>query len=142
MAIKKTVQQAKRSPNAAKVKTINNSGATVNIGDVSKTSEKVIVLFRSRQSQSFLLSGGRTVTINGNAVYLANAAQGALPEGGYGMTVIDRADWDEIKARYGKTYAGWFRSGRLQVSTNEKKAVNFAIDHAGDKTGDDPRPQE
>lgn len=133
---------AKRAPDAKQVQTISNSGATVNLSDESKTSETVTVLFRSRQSQTFILSGNREVTINGNAVYLANAMGGALPSGGYGMTIIDRADWEEIKARYGKTYAGWFRSGRLQVRDRQQKAVNYAIDHADDKTGDDPISEE
>lgn len=137
-----TVKKMRRAADAQTVRTVSSGESTVNIGNSSRTAETVAVLFRSRSSQTFLLPRGRKVTINGNAVYLANAHGGALPAGGYGVTVVDKADWDEVMKLYGKTYAPWFRSGRLQVRERETKAVNFALDHAGDKTGDDPMPNK
>lgn len=137
MATQKKTQ--KRNPNAAQVKTITESGATVNVGTAqAKTTETVTVLFRSRISQSFRLSNGKVVTLNGNAVYLANAQGGALPAGGYGVTVLDAADWKRVKEEFGKVYAPWFASGRIKEAKSEAKGVNFAIDHADDKTGNDP----
>lgn len=122
---------------AQKVRTVSTGDATINIADENKTSETVTVLFRSRQSLKADL-GRKTLTLAGNAVYLASAKGGALPAGGYGVTVVDKDDWEEFKRRYGKTFAPWFRSGRLKVEEKETKGVNYALDHAGDKTGDDP----
>lgn len=131
-----------RAPNAAKVKVISESGATVNIGRAATSADTVTVLFRSRSSQTFTLRDGRSVTINGNGVYLANASGGALPPGGYGVTTVDRALWEQVKAELGRAYAPWFASGRIAERKNETQAVNYAIDHADDKTGDDPIPQK
>ena len=36
----------------------------------------------------------------------------------------------------------WFKSGRIQVRDKETKAINYAIDNADAKTGDDPIEQE
>lgn len=141
MATRTSKNQEKRNPDAAAVKVISESGATVNVGNVAKTNETVTVLFRSRSSQTFTLRNGRKVTINGNGVYLANAKGGALPAGGYGVTVVDKAIWEQVKAELGKAYAPWFRSGRLIEKKSEAQGVNYAIDHADDKTGDDPEPQ-
>lgn len=139
MATRKNIAQ--RNPAAPKVKVISESGATVNIGKAAKTTETVTVLFRSRSSQTFTLSNGKTVTIAGNAVYLANAKGGALPAGGYGVTVVDKDLWEQVKKEFGKAYAPWFRSGRLAEKKTETQGVNYAIDHADEKTGDDPMPQ-
>jgi hypothetical protein len=132
----------KRAPSAPKVRTIGTGDSTVSVSKQSKTAETVSVLFRSRSNQTFLLPRGRSVTIVGNGVYLANADGGALPPGGYGVTTVDKALWDEVMRIYGKTYAPWFKSGRIQVRDKETKAINYAIDNADAKTGDDPIEQE
>ena len=85
---------------------------------------------------------GKSVTINGNGVYLANASGGALPAGGYGVTVVDRALWEQVKAELGQAYGPWFASGRIKEKKSEAQGLNFAIDHADEKTGDDPMPQK
>lgn len=138
----KAKQQPKRAPDAPEVKVISQSGATVNIGSVAKTTETVTILFRSRSSQTFVLSNGKKVTINGNGVYLANALGGPLPAGGYGVTVVDRNVWEQVKKELGRAYAPWFASGRIKEVKTETKGVNYAIDHADEKTGDDPMPQQ
>lgn len=135
-ASKKTKQV--RAPYAPKVKTVSVSGATVNIGSVAQTNETVIVLFRSRLSQTFRLCNGKTVTLNGNAVYLANAQGGALPAGGYGMTIVDRDLWEQVKKEKMQSHGAWFRSGKIKEMKSESKAVNYAIDHADEKAGNDP----
>lgn len=134
--------KVKRAPSAPKVKVISEDGATVSVGNTAKTSDTVTILFRSRISQKFTLSNGKSVTINGNGVYLANASGGALPAGGYGVTVVDRAIWEQVKAELGKAYGPWFSSGRIKEKKSEAQGLNFAIDHADEKTGDDPMPQK
>lgn len=140
-------QKQKRNPNAAKVTTVSESGATINIGKTAKTQDTVVVLFRSRMSQTFRLTGGKSVTLNGNAVYLANSLKlDSLPQGGYGITIIDRELWEQVKREKMKTYGAWFRSGKIKEFKSESKGVNYAIDHADEKTGNDPvqveQPQE
>lgn len=137
---KKTTK--KRSPRAASVRTIADGDAVVNIGTVANTTDTVTVLFRSRFSQTFRLRSGKEVTINGNAVYLANARGGALPAGGYGVTTVDKSLWDQVMKEYGQAYRPWLQSGRLKVVDREETAVNYALDNAGDKTGDDPIPRQ
>lgn len=140
-------QKQKRNPNAAKVTTVSESGATINIGKTAKTQDTVVVLFRSRMSQTFRLTGGKSVTLNGNAVYLANSLKlDSLPQGGYGITILDRELWEQVKREKMKTYGAWFRSGKIKEFKSESKGVNYAIDHADEKTGNDPveveQPQE
>ena len=76
--------------------------------------------------------------MNGNAVYLANAQGGALPAGGYGMTIVDRDLWEQVKKEKMQSHGAWFRSGKIKEMKSESKAVNYAIDHADEKAGNDP----
>ena len=131
-----------RNPDAPRVKTLTEGEAVVNVGNSAKTAETVTILFRSRSSQKFILRNGKTVEICGNGVYLANAKGGALPAGGYGVTVVDKALWEQVKKEFGKAYGPLFRSGRIVEKKTETAGVNFALDHADDKTGDDPIPQK
>lgn len=132
-----------RAVDAPKVKTIQDSGAVVNIGGEAKTQDKVIVLFRSRYNQRFDLKNGKSVLLNGNAVHLAHAGTGALPPGGYGITIVDADLWAQVKKEFAKSHGRWWQSGRIKEVTSENKAINYAIDHADDKTGDDPiTPQD
>lgn len=137
-----TQRKEKRAPDAPKVKVINEGDATVNIGNTAKTNDTVTILFRSRSSQKFNLKNGKSLTINGNGVYLANTKGGALPAGGYGVTVVDRALWEQVKAELGKAYAPWFETGKIKEKKSESQGVNYAIDHADEKTGDDPMPKK
>lgn len=51
----------------------------------------------------FILDGGkRRIKLNGNAANLAGQPKGILPIGGFGLTEIPEADWEAIKATYGK----------------------------------------
>jgi len=49
----------------------------------------------------FMLDGGkRSVVINGNAANLVGMPMGKLPRGGFGLTTIQAADWEQIKTLY------------------------------------------
>lgn len=134
----KTTKKQLRAPYAPKVKTVSEDGVTVNIGHTAETADTVTVLFRSRISQTFRLRGGKSVTLNGNAVYLANARGGVLPAGGYGVTVVDRALWEQVKREKMQSHGAWFRSGKIKEQKTEAKGVNYALDHADEKAGNDP----
>lgn len=129
-----------KTTRTAKVRTIKEGDVTVGVGTQAKTSETVTVLFCSRRSLKFFLSNGRSVTINGNAVYLAGVDGAPLPSGGYGVTTVDKADWDEVMASYGATFKPWFDCGKIKVEKTERKAVDFAQDNADDDCGNNPVP--
>ena len=67
------------------------------------TGNTVVVALCHPHGIQFILDGGkRRVKLNGNAANLAGQPKGILPIGGFGMTEISRADWEAIKATYGK----------------------------------------
>lgn len=127
-----------RPTKSSSVKRISEGGVTVNVAETAKTAKTVTILFRSRSSQTFRLKSGREVTLAGNGVYLADAQGGALPPGGYGVTVVDADLWAKVKKEFGRAYKPWFDSGRIQESSSEDAGVTYAQDNAQDKTGDDP----
>lgn len=45
---------------------------------------------------------GKEIEINGNAVSLKGKDLGVLPVGAYGLTTIDKKDWEAIQKEYGK----------------------------------------
>jgi len=63
----------------------------------------VVVALCHPHGIQFILDGGkRRVKLNGNAANLAGQPKGILPLGGFGLTEIPEADWEAIKATYGK----------------------------------------
>ena len=67
------------------------------------TSNTVVVALCHPHGIQFILDGGkRRVKLNGNAANLAGQPKGILPLGGFGLTEIPVADWEAIKATYGK----------------------------------------
>ena len=83
-------------------------------------SNTVIVALNNPTGISFDLAGNRTVTLNGNAENLRGLDKGHIPAGAFGLTAIDRADWDEIKAKYG--HMRLFKSG-LCFAANSSSAA-------------------
>lgn len=120
------------------VKSIKSADATVAVSTTATSTETVTVLFRSRCGQVFTLKDGRTVTLEGNAVYLAGADGRPLPAGGYSVNVVDKALWGQVKTEFGKAYAPWFDSGKITEVANEQEGVGIAQDNAGDDAGLNP----
>ena len=120
------------------VKSIKSADATVAVSTTATGTETVTVLFRSRCGQVFTLRDGRSVTLEGNAVYLAGADGRPLPAGGYSVNIVDKALWAQVKAEFGKAYAPWFESGKIKEAKNERDGINAAQDNAGDDAGLNP----
>lgn len=135
MALRKTpATRIRKTKPAAAIKSVQTNGTTVNIAS-GAASEKVVVLFASRISQKFVLPNGHTVLLAGNAVHLAGKREGVLPQGGYSVNFVDKADWLEVKKLYGKAYAPWFDTGKIverSGAMSENSAVSLAADNAGD----------
>ncbi len=139
MALRKTsTRPASRAK--AQLKTVVTNGATVDIATSGNAVEKVTVLFASRRSQKFLLPNGHTVFLASNAVHLAGVKDGMLPQGGYSVNFVDKADWDAVKKIFGRAYKPWFDSGKIieRTSMSENAAVSLAADNAGDDCDDNP----
>lgn len=83
-------------------------------------SNTVVVALNYPLGITFDLSKERRVKLNGNAESLRGKDKGQLPVGAFGLTVIDRADWEEIKAKYGTMRL--FRSGLIFVSDSKSNA--------------------
>ena len=83
-------------------------------------SNTIVVALNYPLGITFDLSKERRVKLNGNAESLRGKDKGQLPVGAFGLTVIDRADWEEIKAKYGTMRL--FRSGLIFVSDSKSNA--------------------
>lgn len=138
MARQKRVVEKKETNYIPKVQTITQDDVTVNIHHEASSNRKVTILFLSRGNQSFQLPNGKEVTIVGNGVYLANPRGGALPAGGYGVTVLDKDDWEAVKRAFPKWIGRWLDGGILIEKASEASGLNFAQDNAGDETDYDP----
>lgn len=82
--------------------------------------DNVVVALNYPMGISFNLSKERRVRLNGNAEGLRGKDKGQLPTGAFGLTVISRDDWNEIKAKYGTMRL--FRSGLIFVSDSKADA--------------------
>lgn len=77
------------------------------------------------QGLQFLLDDGkRRVKLNGNAVNLRGLPKGILPDGGFGLTMIPKADWEAIRAKYAGFTDKLIKNGVLFA--REKRADTLA----------------
>lgn len=136
---KKTVQAAPRA-RTAKIKSIVTNGTTVDVATSGTASDKIIILFSNRQSQRFDLPNGHSVVLVHNAIHLAGQKNGRLPQGGYSVNIVDRADWEQVKQIYGAAFKRWFDFGKIieRTGTDEDTAIGLAADNAGDDAGSNP----
>ena len=103
-------------PETAAAKSEKKAGATAG-------SNTVVVALCHPHGIQFILDGGkRRIKLNGNAANLAGQPKGILPIGGFGLTEISKADWEAIKATYGKMEI--FKNGLCFA--HEKKSDTLA----------------
>ena len=86
----------------------------------TNVSNSIVVALNYPMGITFDLSKERRVKLNGNAENLRGKDKGQIPTGAFGLTVVDRADWEEIKAKYGTMRL--FRSGLIFVSDSKSNA--------------------
>jgi hypothetical protein len=66
----------------------------------TKSSDNVCVALNMPHGVRFDLPGNKTVVIYGNAHHLVGKDKGVLPIGGYGLTLVAKADWEYIKTTW------------------------------------------
>lgn len=106
------------------------------IHGIEPKNDKVIVCLKHPQGIKFNLPNNRYVIIEGNAAHLKGLKSGILPDGGFGMTVIDRQDWEYIK----KTYStlNMFKNGLIFSSNDKASAAQQSKEHDEIKSGMEP----
>lgn len=110
----------------------NNALAIV----TDKKNEYVIVCLKHPQGIKFNLPNKHSIIINGNAAHLRGNRAPILPQDGYGMTTINKDDWEYIK----KTYSSMniFKSGLIFASADAASAESQAKEHDEIKSGFEP----
>lgn len=117
----------------------NNSNKNLNrpLPKQTVSGDTVVVSLKHPQGIRFDLSGKRSVVIDGNAVHLRGKDKGVIPCEGFGMTIVAKADWEEIKKLYGGMRI--FKSGLIFASEDIQRAADEADEKDGDlKSGFEP----
>ena len=129
-------EQATPRPRRKKVAPVEPPTSTA-VEQVEKTTSKsgtVMVGLNRAQGITFRLPGGRNVTVAGNAVHLRGKEMGVLPPAGsFGLTTINKSDWEEIEKIYGNT--ALFRSGRIFAATGKTDALHEAKEREETRNG-------
>lgn len=99
--------------------------------------DMVCVMLNRPQGIKFAINNGKTtVVINGNAVNLKGQPKGILPIGGYGMTMVPRDQWEEVKRLYGRI--AFFKNGLILEAEDKASARDMSEDHAELRNGFEP----
>lgn len=106
------------------------------IHGIEPKNDKVIVCLKHPQGIKFNLPNNRYVIIEGNAAHLKGLKSGILPDGGFGMTVIDRQDWEYIKKTYSPLNV--FKNGLIFSSNDKASATIQSKEHDEIKSGMEP----
>lgn len=106
------------------------------IHGIEPKNDKVIVCLKHPQGIKFNLPNNRYVIIEGNAANLKGLKSGILPDGGFGMTVIDRQDWNYIKKTYSTLNV--FKNGLIFSSNDKASAARQSKEHDEIKSGMEP----
>ena len=102
---------------------------------VSKN-DTVFVALNHPQGIAFGMPNGRRVEIQGNAVRLRGKEKGVLPVGAFGLTRVDREDWEYIQKTYGSMPI--FKSGLIFARDSKSDAADQAEDHTKTRHGREP----
>ena len=108
------------------------------MGGMPKGADIVFVGLNRPTGILYTLKSGKRVLIGGNAVHLCklNEARPLPMPGAYGITPVERADWEEIKATYGNTAI--FKSGRIFANDTQSSALAQAKDNKDTRHGLEP----
>jgi len=98
-------------------------------------SESVHVRLKHPHGIVFDISNNRKVALVGSDFILRGLEKGTLTCG-FGKTVVPKADWDEVLAKYGKM--PHFTNGTLIYESDVASAEDHAADNADVKHGLEP----
>ncbi len=136
----RTKNTATKAKKTAKTTVDNTVVDSIPVKAASKTatavSDSVVIALNSAHGIEFDISGNRKVRINGNAEGLRGKDKGHIPVGAFGLTVVKRADWEEVKKRYHKMRV--FRSGLLVEATSKTEAEEEAEERKDTRNGLEP----
>lgn len=90
------------------------------MSETNKAAEMVTVALNDVNDRVYVLKDGRRVTIKCGTTHLRGKKSSALPKGAFGLTRIDKADWDEIEKSYGSTKV--FKAGMIFASATNSAA--------------------
>lgn len=102
---------------------------------IEPKNDKVVVCLKHPQGIEFLLEN-KSVVIKGNASHLKGLKTGILPDGGFGMTTINKEDWEYIKKIYGGLKI--FKSGLIFAATDIKSAEQQSKEYDEIQSGLEP----
>ncbi len=110
----------------------------VSIGTGATVNDTVIVCLNRAMGIDYTLSDGREIVIEGhNATLRGYNTPGNLNiGGGFSLKTVARADWEEIKAKYGNT--ALFKSGRIYASDSREDALAEAREKKDTRHGLEP----
>lgn len=98
--------------------------------------ETVVVALNDSLDRVYTLAGGRQVRLNCGSTHLRGAKRAQLPVGAYGLTVLAKADWEEIRAIYGQTAV--FKNGLIFAQSSQSKAEDQAAERRETRHGLEP----
>lgn len=102
----------------------------------ARSANTVVVALNRPTGINFSMPDGRKVLINGNAADLRGEEKGVLPVGAFGLTTIDRDDWEYIKKTYGRMEV--FENGLLFAAERKADALDEAEEKAELRHGLEP----
>jgi hypothetical protein len=115
---------------------VQAAAPAVQSAPVQSASAPVFIALCHPTGIKFSLPGGKTVLIKGNAHHLRGREKGILPVGGFGLTSVDKADWEEIKRVYGRMEI--FKSGLIFAQDSRAKATDESGEKAELRHGREP----
>ncbi|MEG2172369.1 MAG: hypothetical protein RRY29_03815 [Desulfovibrionaceae bacterium] len=102
-----------------------------------KSSETVFVYANLPNGQSFRISAGRTVTLEGYPVSkLVDDMGNALPAGQYGITELPAEDWQQVEKLYGQLTV--MQSGIIFTAQSREQGDAMAAERCGLRHGVEP----
>lgn len=132
--------KAKKNTAATIATAAENAAVELSTPAVEKTattvSNSVIVALNNPAGITFDLSGNRRVTLNGNAENLRGLDKGHIPVGRFGYSTISRADWNEIREKYGTMRV--FRHGLCFAADTLHDAEAEAMEKQDTRHGREP----
>lgn len=132
MAKKNASQRPNQTPTEPAAPVVNSEPTSA-----PSAADTVVVALNRASGIVFPMPDGRRVTINGNAAHLRGREKGILPIGAFGLTTVDRSDWEYIKKTYGPSMK-LFESGLIFAAERKADAVDMAEERAELRHGLEP----
>ncbi|HDL6962227.1 TPA: hypothetical protein PXM28_001469 [Yersinia enterocolitica] len=121
----------------ARPRKITASEEAVSLSQGNNMSNSVHVRLKHPHGIVFDISNGRKVALFGSDFHLRGLEKGTLTCG-FGKTVVQSADWEEVLAMYSSMVDDLVRKGTLIYQSDSTSADENADDNLGVKHGREP----